>query len=118
MGVDLTLLPFREGSFYSHSLLELSGDNKLWVLIDPIEAKFGEKLPAEFHSYLGEDEHGESCYGITTKHPYGGYVKCMKVKHLLLIKDHEIIQNNRLNRAVWAYLAELPDGWNVALYWH
>lgn len=118
MGLDLRLLPVEHDGGrwgFSHSIL--SCQNGGWIhdlvkdmrTIDP---------PNDFMSFTGDLKNGERGYGQTKETPYGEPVECLRVSQLLTIKDSDVIQKNLQNRAVWAYLAELPPQMKIAMYWH
>lgn len=123
MGVDLSLLPFdcdHGTSFsFSHTLLELERRRELWDPIYSMETESGEPAPENFTSYRGDPgADGEHGYGKTTKTPYGDRIRFVSAFLLCKLKDHEAVRDNWKNRAIWAYLAELPPETKVALYWH
>jgi len=119
MGLDLTLLPYwSETAHFSHCVLELGRRSGLFERIQEIEAKFGKEVSEGFDSYLSRDDtYEESHYGITIKDPYGGKVRYLNVRHLLRFKYNEGVKNHYKNKAVWAYLKELPRNLKVALFW-
>lgn len=120
MGLDLTLLPVEadHGHWgFSHSVLSLDRDYKLFDRIQKIEDKRSVPLPEDFTSYLSVDDgDGEPYYGQTTETPYGLPLKAVYAKDLL--KASEARRSSLRNQAAWAYLEKLPDGAKVALYWH
>lgn len=121
MGVDLQMLPFEAENVvcYSHTVLNCERRRELWDAIYPIEATHGQTVPDGFTSYLSRDEkYEEPHYGKTLTTPYGDNLQYVKAKHLKPLASHESVQDNTLNRAVWAYLACLDDEAKVALYWN
>lgn len=56
-------------------------------------------------------------YGKTIKDPYGSDVKYITVRDLLPFRDCDGVMDNHQNRAVWAYLNELPKDTKIALFW-
>ena len=126
MGVDLKLLPIfsrmRSAIWFSHSVIELSRQSELFEKILEVEKKVGILVPPHFDSYLSREidlETGfdETHYGITTWTPYGDPVKYVTVKDLLKFRYCNEVFDNFLNRAVWAYLNELPKDTKIALFW-
>ena len=115
MGVDLTLLPMlSESAWGSHDVLHLERRRDLWSAVNELEQ---EEIPQEMFSYLGRDRQGEYQYGVLETDAYGLRVKWTTVAELLKLSGHHCVQDNFLNRAVWAYLFQLPLDWKVALYW-
>src|SRR5438876_287695 len=119
VAIDLTLLPFDHeapGSAFSHTILGCNGGGTLYEQIDKLDA---DPVPLSFRSYLSrDDEWEEAHYGETHETPYGAPLTCVSAKCLLRFRDQEEVAGNAKNRAVWAYLAELPPETRVALFWH
>ncbi len=122
MGVDLDLLPFDcdQGNFaFSHTLLNCCRRRELWETLSAMENQRGRKVPSGFTSFRSRDnKYEEPHYGTTIDTPYGTPLKFLLVEDLLLLVNHEAVQDNAKNRAIWAYLAQLPPETKVALYWH
>lgn len=122
MGLDLKLLPIfsrmRDAMWYSHSVIELQRKSELFEKILEVEKKVGILVPPDFNSYLSRGEGNEEPhYGKTCWTPYGDPVKYVKVKDLLKFQYCDDVIYNFLNRAVWAYLKELPKDTRIALFW-
>ena len=120
MGLDLSLLPFdADGDIsFSHTILNCERRQELFEQLFQLD-EAGQKVPEKFNSYLSRDEkYEDSHYGLTTKTPYGEDLKYVKAVHLKAYASHPEVQDNYINRAIWAYLACLPDETKVALYWH
>lgn len=120
MGIDLRLLPFTSERYRaSFDVLDLERRRELWPVIEEIEKATGRDVPSDFNSYLGHDEeHEQTTYGATLKTPYGDNLKSVLAKHLKPLRQHPAVQDNWKNKAVWAYIEELPDELPIALYWH
>jgi len=123
MGLDLTLLPIftrmKSEKWFSHSVLELNREPELFEKILEVERKVGILVPPDFDSYLSRGEgNEESHYGETCWTPYGDPVKYVRVKDLLKFRYCNEVYDYFLNRAVWAYLKELPEDIKIALFWH
>ena len=121
---DLTLLPFEVNSnlTIAHSALSLHRHTALFAEIQNIENQGSQPAPRKFWSYLsieidGQEREGEARYGITTLHRYGK-LRYVLVKDLKPLQTHDGIQGHYENRAAWAYLAQLPDDFGVALFWY
>lgn len=111
MGVDLTLLPLdyeNNDSGTAFSRLHLERRRELW---DDIE-KLPKKPIGSVTGYMGDE------FGRQTEDCYGGGLKWVHAKELLPLKDHEAVQDNDTNRAIWAYLAALRPDTKIVLYWH
>lgn len=121
MGLDLSLLPFEadhERLSFSHSVLSVDRTEIVRVVWESLRDA-GETTPDHFSSYLcREGEIEETHYGVTTTDPYGNRVRCVSVEELLAFREHPGVYQDPRNRAVWAYLAELPEKTRVALFWH
>lgn len=120
MGVDLRLLPFDAdgGICYSHTMLACKRRRDLWDPIAKIEKAKGRHVPPGFTAYCSRLKNGELGYGKVIKDPYDSFVNFLLVEDLVSLREHEDVQDNHKNRAIWAYLAELPSDTKVALYWH
>ncbi len=120
MGVDLRLLPLLgPEAWVSHSMLDLERRRALWPAV---EALSSQEIPEPLSCYLNRvpdgSYQGEPCYGYIEKDPYGNRLRWTTAKELLKLSNHESVQDNYLNRAVWAYLAQIPPDWKIVLYWH
>lgn len=112
MGVDLTLIPVdceMDNLNFGHSKLSLERRRELWDAI--IEAKIAKPFGKPFSCYAGESysEETEDCYGQSLTYAL--------VNDLLKLFDHEGVVDNYTNRAIWAYLRELPANNKIILYW-
>jgi len=130
MAVDLKLLPI-EGStlrswdpvqwgtvVFSHCILTLTGRRQLFTEIGhAVEAETFPTVPKNFHTFLSRGPDGETCYGDTQTDPYGDRIVVVPASFLLRFKDHDGVKNDSVNRASWAYLAELRPDHPIALYW-
>ena len=115
MSVDLTLLPVLTKDFWvCHDQLRLNSRRALWPEIDKLPQIPIGKITCFF---ARNKETGETEYGELTEDPYGGYLKWTTVEALLTLKDHQRIQDNWQNRAIWAWLSEMPKDWQIVLYW-
>ncbi len=119
MGIDLNLLPFSgpyERSSFSKTVLSCARFQELFDEVKKLKAR---EVPETFDSYMGNsltcEEHH---FGDTQVDPNGDQVMCVQVKQLLQFSQHELVRDIPINRAIWAYLAELPPNTWVALYWH
>ncbi len=122
IGLDLQLLPIfsrmEDSIWYSHSVLELQRKIELFEKILEVEKKVGSFIPPNFDSYVSREKGKDSHYGETTYTPYGDPVKYITVKDLLQFEYHEEVVDHFVNRAIWAYLRELPEKTKIALFWH
>lgn len=118
MGVDLRLLPFDadlNNNYYSHTVLDCQRRWELWNEINKLEQY---PVPDNFTSFSAYLDCGHTGYGITIETPYGMRLKYVLVQHLCKLKDYPGVIDNFKNRAIWAYLKELPLQTKVALYWY
>ncbi len=121
MGLDLYLLPFdcdHNSIHFSHTILNCDKIYDLFDEIQEIEKKQGFDIPSDFTSYLcRDDKYEESHYGKTLDTPYGDPLKYIIVRDLIKIKNHPRNFESTKNKAIWAYLEQLPIETKVALYW-
>lgn len=115
MGVDLSLLPFRQSASmaFSHSIIEVSRDYDLYKLIESVGRV---PAPDDFRAYVAPLPNGERGYGVVKEDCYGQSLRMVSAKELAAItlpKD-----TGCRARAAWAYLKELPDDFYVVLFWH
>jgi hypothetical protein len=118
MGVDLRLLPvFTDSNDFicSFSVLELERRRELWPLINDLPQY---ELPAPLSCWTARIENGEHGYGKLTETAYGDPPKWVTALALVGLRDAEPVRDNYVNRAVWAYLAELPPETRIVLDWH
>lgn len=114
MGVDVVFLPVEcdyEDVCYGHTLLPLERRYDLQAEILKLELKqFNRKISC----YLGRNSQGESSYGDIDKDCYGEALMYLTAGELLLV-DAATIEHR--NKAVWAYLRELPPQTKIVIYW-
>ena len=123
MGLDLNILPqYSQSADFSHDIISFSREGRLFELIRYAEKVYGIDVQIDkFTSYLGdpdpEDEDSGRRYGHTNTTPYGETIKGIYAKHLKEeIKGYK--SDSWKNRAIIAFLNELPDGLIVWLYWN
>lgn len=115
MGVDLTLMPLLSEDFWaSHDLLRLERRRELWDDVAKLPQK---PIPKPISCYVARRPDGESGYGDATETPYGEAMTYTTAADLLTLSEHEAVQDNWMNRAVWSYLAKMPPHWPIVLYW-
>lgn len=112
MGVDLTLLPIDYehndgGSAFSRLMLERR--RELWP---DIEKQLPVHPIAKITGYMGDN------FEARAHDPYGTPLTWAYAKDFSSFKDHEAVQDNDTNRAIWAYLAALNPETKIVLYWH
>lgn len=117
MGVSLRLLPFDcdagEEMSYSHTLLEFGRFDEFF---EQIKALPSMPVPDNFTSFSGHDEEIGTLYGETIETPYGERVRFVLAGDL--VKLALPTSAGWKQRAIWAYLRELPERNKIALYWH
>lgn len=116
MGLDLKLLPVCGKDLdHSHVVLDMERSKSLFGALMQVSTR--DILPT-FDTYLcRDDEYEESHYGNTQEDAYGERLQMVAVRELLCFSDHPGVFEESQNRAVWAYLHELPEESMVALYW-
>jgi len=122
MGVDLMLLPMtvdHDGkTAVTYTTLEIERRHELWPLVRSLPSA---PVPNSFETLLSTEGPGDWdlwVVGNTQTDSYGTPLRCVLAEHLYSLVDHPAVQDNHVNRAVWAYLAQLPVDMRVALYWY
>lgn len=113
MSVFLRLIPFgreNDSLTFSHNFFNCDKDYYLFEQLKQISTF---PVPPNFESFF-DNENGYD-YGVITKTPYDEALTYALVKDLLECKPHSEAQTNK---AIWAYLKQLPPQTKVALYWH
>jgi len=106
MGVDLTLLPLAADRIWmSHDIIRVGRRRELWGLVAQLPQK---PIPEPLYCFDGP--HEES--------PYGERLTYTTAADLLTLKEHDAVTGSWTNRAVWAYLAQMPPDWPIVLYWN
>jgi len=125
MGIELDLLPVEGGCGcrdcgvwgYSQTVLRCAPSSELFDEIRKVQKRKGTAVPESFFTYVSrDDKYEDSHYGETQEDCYGDQIESLDVRELLKFKEQA--QACPQNRAVWAYLAELPPRTKVALFWH
>jgi len=116
MGLDLKLLPVCGKDLdYSHVVLDMVRCKELFEALMQLPSR--DILPT-FDTFLCRDgEYEEEHYGNTQEDAYGERLQMVAVRELLRFVDHPGVYEEPQNRAVWAYLRELPEESMIALYW-
>ncbi len=113
MSLHLTLLPIvgiNELITSRTNFLTCERDNYLFEQIDQI---ISSPVPPDFKSfYSTEDCYYE--YGSLTKDGFDEELNYIFVKELLKLKP---LSESQTNKAIWAYLKQLPPEGKIALYW-
>jgi hypothetical protein len=123
MGLDLSLLPVEHEHIvdkesgkrwgFSHSLLAMDRDYNLFDAWQTVET---EAAPESFSTFVSVDnDYPEPHYGYTDKDPYGAPLRTAKAG---VLTNVGVPNSSQRNQAVLAYLAALPAGTPVVLYWH
>lgn len=120
MGVDVKLLPLIGRDFWAaHDQLELERRSELWPVIEALPS---EPMPKPLNCFLGTipdgSWEGENGYGECAEDPYGNPLRYVTVADLLTLSNHPAVKDNWLNRAIWAYLSEMPPDWQIVIFWH
>lgn len=116
MGVELRLAPLMTRDYWvSHEMIDVGTSYDLWDAINILPQI---DIPKPLICFFARDEQGEHVYGEIVETPYGNRMKFVTASDLLTLSDHEHVQDNWRNKAVWAYLAEMPHDWPIVLYWH
>jgi hypothetical protein len=117
MGLDLKLLPIENehtGDCYSHTILSCS---RSLDLFDEIMQLPSIPLSEPIECYLARSEYGGRCYNDVIDSDYGEPLKWIRVEELWHLRIHKDVLDNFQNKAIWAYLNELPAGIKIVLFW-
>lgn len=122
MGLGLSLLPiFVPGSSkeVSNDIISLERDDDLFEFIKELANKDGVDVPrGGISSYLGEQKGFEgTCYGTTEFNKEGKRLKSLVAGELTVLFS-EYVTESWQNKAVFAYVKELPPNWPIYLFWH
>lgn len=117
MALYLAMLPFEAHTEFSQMVLEMDA-GELLEPVGELERTRGRRVPEHFNTYLCREGDGLTHYGNTQYTPYGEPLMYVSAADLLTLADHPAVRDSYGAPAAWAYLRELPAGWNVALYWH
>lgn len=103
MGVDLELRPvvYRD-EWRLCDTLSVHRNSELWPFINDLPM-----LPVPNRVFQESETTDE--YGIDLAYTTAGM--------LCSLKERPEVKDPFRNRAIWAYLAELPEDWPVMLYW-
>jgi hypothetical protein len=114
MGVDLKLLFVLPHLWVSLDKLRVERRSELWEEID----KLGKlNIPQPLFCGEASNNEGESCYGETSFDRYGYMLKFVYARELAELRDLPSVKDDWRNRAVWAYISELPGDIRIVLYW-
>lgn len=117
MGRDLTLLPIDHDGhpvlLLSHVVLSVCRRDELFQAIRQIESA---PLESGLHTYVAVFPNGELGYGLKSEDDYGTPLRWVNSGDLAKLDSHPGVIDNWRNRAIWAYLRELPQV-RVVLDW-
>jgi len=119
MGMYLRLLPqYSYNADFAHDILECDRDCEMFGIISEAEKQNGRQVPRRgINSFSGMGEGDEPCYGKTLETPYGDEMNSVQAKKLKEVLATYKPEGWR-NKAVIAFLNELPDELEIWLYWH
>ncbi len=120
MGLDLKILPKHISAYlyFSHDVITLQRDYKLFDIIQNIEDRYGRKVHRDgLYSYVGKVEgYDDTCYGKTTETSYGKIMKGILAKELKEgLKNYKT--SSWKNKSFISFLKELPDEIELFLFW-
>lgn len=122
MGRELILIPVDTHGTgrvsFGHQLINTLRRDELYDAVAVIERHVGMDVPRGFKTFRSLNDDGKPAYGVTETTPYDEPLKMVPVGHLKQFANILPVQDNWQNRAVWAYLDQMPDDWWVALYWN
>jgi len=115
----LKILPVYDvGADFSTDVITFDRDYLLFNKIAKMSKKYGIEVKHDgIHTYLSTDEeYPEPHYGDTKEDPYGDKLKYLTAK-LLRVAIYDYRSESPKNKAVLAFIMELPDDLEVYLYW-
>lgn len=124
MGVDLLLIPFEShddlkgiNAGISYSSLEVVRSRDMW---DEILALESQAVPERFLTPFGDVYPDEPNYWNreTSVDVYDKPLRWVFAGDLASLRNYQNIPKESRNRAVWAYLEQLPPSTRVALFWY
>ena len=122
MGMDLQILPlYNQRCDFSHDLLGFHRDYDIFNEIEEIEKELGIEISDEgINTYVSrnEEEYEDSHYGKTLNTPYGNKLKYVLAEHLKKAINPFYEKSSWKNKAIIAFVNELPDDLPVYLYWN
>lgn len=118
MGMDLRLLPqYGQNVDFSHDILECDRDDKMFDIIRNAEKQNGRLVPRNGIYSFSSTDGNNTCYGKTIKTSYGEEMNSVQVRELQkVLMDFKT--DSWRNKAIIAFLNELPDELEIWLYWH
>lgn len=118
MGLDLRILPvYNIGADFSTDVISFDRDYPLFDKIARMSKKYGIEAQKWIHCYLSTDgECDEPHYGKTAEDPYGDKLRYLTAK-LLKVAIYDYRADTPKNKAVLAFIRELPDDLEIYLYW-
>jgi hypothetical protein len=119
MGVDLRLLPqYSQNADFAHDILECDRDYYMFDIISEAEKQNGRQVPRNgINTFTARGKNDEMCYGKTIETPYGGEMNSVQARKLKKVLAN-YKTNSWRNKAVIAFLNEIPDELEIWLYWH
>ena len=125
MGVDLLLMPFKSYNDingrtigFGYTCLEVVRNSDMWREIRALE---NQPVPERFLTHFGPTYPDEPDYWDrdfqTSVDAYDKPLRWVFAGALASLRDYRNIPKESQDRAVWAYLEQLPPDYKVALYW-
>lgn len=119
MSVNLKILPqYDDESNFSRDVLQLVHEYDLFDLIVSLEHGEGDTISRPFGSHVGSKSAFERyCYGDTEKSAFDDTIKeIVAIEFKVAIQEYK--SEYWRNRAVLAFIKQLPDNIRLWLYWH
>jgi hypothetical protein len=119
MGMDLRLLPqYSQNADFAHDILECDRDYDMFDIVSEVEKQNGRQvLKNGISTFTARGKDDEVCYGKTVETPYGDEMNSVQVRKLKKVLADYKTESWR-NKAVIAFLNEMPDELEIWLYWH
>lgn len=120
MGIDLMLLPYlvQKDHYVSYSILSMSRQTAFFEVLDSYAMVKGREIEEQFYSYQPDEKTAEDTMGETSVDKYDTPLKTITPAEFLEAVTLFGDELYPLNKAILAYVQNLPDDWRIALYWH
>ena len=123
MSRNVYLLPYavdndRDARAVDVLYVELDWGAERRDLDEQLEGLPSRDVPRHFTCRLARSEDGEhTIYGEVSEDEYGHPLRWVRAGDLAALGQHPQAPVSPRNRATFAYLAALPAGWPVVLFW-
>lgn len=113
MARELRLLPLIGQNYWAaHEMLKVDW----WDAIKEVRQS---EIPQPLYCHLARNaDDSETIYGQITEDPYGEPLMWTTAGRLAALADQDEARTSWRNRAVFAWLAQMPEDHMIVLYWY